>query len=217
MAERPRLVYLRIRPSARRDRRGDGGKALRGHDQDTLDEKALGAWLGGVARRDTDALAVLYGQTSPRLLAVLLRILRRRELAEEVLHDVYLRVWDRAASFDPSKGSAMGWLVSVARNAALDHFRRHRREVLGADGGEAEGEAVELADPQDFAQASAARRALQACLERLDPEPQRCLVLAYQRGLTYEKMARHLDRPVNTLKSWVRRSLVRLRHCLEGQ
>jgi RNA polymerase sigma factor (sigma-70 family) len=171
-----------------------------------------------VARRDTDALAVLYGQTSARLLAVLLRILRRREIAEEVLHDVYLRVWDRAASFDPSKGSAMGWLVSVARNAALDHFRRHRREVLGVDGGEAGGgDMVELADPQDLAQASAARRALQACLERLDPEPRRCLVLAYQRGLTYEEMARQLDRPVNTLKSWVRRSLVRLRHCLEGQ
>ena len=218
MADRPCLVYLRIRPPAQRDRPGDGGKALRGHDQDTLNERALSAWLGSVARRDTDALAVLYGQTSPRLLAVLLRILRRRELAEEVLHDVYLRVWDRAASYDPSKGSAMGWLVSVARNAALDHFRRHRREVLGADGGEAEGgEAAELADPEDFAQASAARRALQTCLERLDPEPRRCLVLAYQRGLTYEEMARQLDRPVNTLKSWIRRSLVRLRHCLEGQ
>jgi RNA polymerase sigma factor (sigma-70 family) len=218
MAEQPGAVYLRSRsPSWRPRRRFGGGRALRGDSQDSLDEKALSAWLGGVARRDTDALAVLYGQTSPRLLAVLLRILRRREIAEEVLHDVYLRVWDRAASYDPSKGSAMGWLVSVARNAALDHFRRHRREVLGADDREAEDAAVELADPQDFAQASAARRALQACLERLDPEPRRCLVLAYQRGLTYEEMARQLDRPVNTLKSWVRRSLVRLRHCLEGQ
>ena len=67
-------------------------------------------------------------------------------------HDVYLRVWDRAASYDPSKGSAMARLVSVARNAALDHFRRHRREVLGADDREAEDAAVELADLQDFAQ-----------------------------------------------------------------
>ena len=84
-----------------------------------------------MAARETDALALLYGQTSPQLLAVLIRLLRRRELAEEVLHDVFLRVWDRAGSFDAAKGSAMGWLVSIARNAALDHFRRHKREVVG--------------------------------------------------------------------------------------
>ena len=65
--------------------------------------------------------------------------------------------------------------------------------------------------------ASAARRALQACLERLEPEPRRCVLLAYQDGLTYEEMAARLDRPIGTVKSWVRRSLLRLRLCLEGQ
>src|SRR5262245_55051339 len=114
-------------------------------------------------------------------MAVLLRLLRRRELAEEVLHDVYLRVWERAKSFDPAKGSATGWLVAIARNTALDHFRRHRREVVGIDDYEAvEEEPAGL----DLAVASAARRALQACLDQLEPEPRRCLVLAYQGGLT---------------------------------
>ncbi len=174
----------------------------------------VAAWLAAVAAGDGDALAVLYGQTSGRLMAVLLRLLRRRELAEEVLHDVYLRVWERAKSFDPARGSALGWLVAVARNTALDHFRRHRREVVGIE--DMDLTVVEPAGP-DLAMASAARRALQACLERLEPEPRRCVLLAYQHGLTYEEMAARLDRPIGTVKSWVRRSLSRLRLCLEGQ
>jgi RNA polymerase sigma-70 factor (ECF subfamily) len=178
-----------------------------------LDDAAVAAWLAAVAVGDGDALAVLYGQTSARLMAVLMRLLRRRELAEEVLHDVYLRVWDRAKLFDPAKGSAMGWLVAVARNTALDHFRRHRREVVGI-----EGDGVVLDEPAtpDLAAASAARRALQACLDLLEPEPRRCIMLAYQGGLTYEETAERLGRPIGTVKSWVRRSLLRLRQCLEG-
>ena len=171
-------------------------------------------WLAAVATRDTDALAVLYGQTSARLLGVLVRLLRRREVAEEVLHDVYLRIWDRAGSFDSSKGSAMGWLVSVARNVALDHYRRNRREVVGID--DSLAPIAEAADPSDLATASEARRALQNCLDHLEPEPRRCVVLAYQGGLTYDELATLVGRPANTVKSWVRRSLLRLRQCLEG-
>jgi RNA polymerase sigma factor (sigma-70 family) len=187
---------------------------LRDRREETLDDAALASWLAAVAAHDTDALAVLYGLTSPRLLAVLVRLLRRRELAEEVLHDVYLRVWDRAASFDPAKGTAMGWLVSVARNAALDHFRRHRREVVGV--ADDLPQLVETTDPADLATASAARRALQACLDLLEPEPRRCVVLAYQGGMTHEELAVLFGRPIGTVKSWVRRSLLRLRQCLEG-
>jgi RNA polymerase sigma factor (sigma-70 family) len=180
--------------------------------EDREDDAALAAWLAAVARRDGDALAIVYGRTSPQLLAVLVRLLRRRELAEEVLHDVFLRVWERAASFDPARGSAMGWLVSIARNAALDHFRRHRRELVGGV-----DDLPEIADPVDLAGSSVARRALQRCLEQLEPEPRRCVALAYQGGLTYDEVAALVQRPVGTVKSWVRRSLQRLRRCLEGQ
>ena len=191
------------------------GATLRGHPEASTDDDVLATWLAAVAGGDVDALAVLYGQTSTRLMAVLMRLLRRRELAEEVLHDVYLRVWDRAGSFDPSKGSPMGWLVSVARNAALDHHRRHRREVVGIEGEQTP--AAELADPLDLATASAARRALQECLEQLEPDPRRCVVLAYQGGLSHDELATLMGRPVGTVKSWVRRSLMRLRQCLEGR
>ena len=174
----------------------------------------MALWLAGVAERDTAALAGLYGQTSGQLMAVLLRLLRRRELAEEVLHDVYLRVWERAGSFDPGKGSPMAWLVSIARNAAPDQRRRHRREVVGVDDGP--GTLAEPADPLDLSQASIARRALWDCLGRLEADPRRCVILAYRNGLSYDELATLIGRPVGTVKSWVRRSLLRLRQCLEG-
>ena len=178
------------------------------------DEASVGAWLVAVANGDRDALAVLYGQTSPRLMAVLLRIVRRRELAEDVLHDVYLRVWDRARSFDPKRGSPTGWLLAIARNAALDHCRQQSHLVRGdviidPDNG------LGPPDPGALADASADARALHACLERLEPEPRQCLTLAYYDGLTYDELALRLERPVGTVKSWVRRSLGRLRQCLD--
>ncbi len=142
-------------------------------EEDGLDEASLAAWLAGVARRDTDALAVLYGQTSGRLFAVLLRLLRRRDLAEEVLHDVYLKVWDRAGSYRPERGAPMAWLVAVARHAALDHLRRQRRAPE-------EGlppEHLELPDPRDAAAGSATRHALRSCLDQLEPEPRSCVLL----------------------------------------
>ncbi|MEK0082260.1 sigma-70 family RNA polymerase sigma factor [Benzoatithermus flavus] len=186
---------------------------LRDRADEAFDEAALASWVADVAHRNTDALALLYGRTSSRLLAVLIRLLRRRDLAEEILHDVYVRVWDRADAYDPVKGPVMAWLIGIARNAALDHLRRQRREVAFADG----PEQVELPDLADLARASTARLALQACLERLEPEPRRCVILAYRDGLTYDDLARRLDRPVNTIKSWIRRSLARLRACLEAE
>ena len=191
-----------------------GRRMLRDRRLEAPDDGALSSWLVAVAGGDRDALAVLYGQTNGQLLAVLLRMLGRREIAEEVLHDVYLRVWNRAGAFDPAQGSAMGWLTTVTRNAALDHYRRHRREKVGL----AEDLAPDLkaADPADLASDSAARRALMACLELLEPAPRRCVVLAYQVGLTHDELALMLGQPVGTVKSWIRRSLLRLRQCLEG-
>lgn len=187
---------------------------MQGLRQADPDDSSVAAWLVGVAGGDRDALAVLYGQTSPRLMAVLLRLLRRRDLAEDLLHDVYLRVWDRAGSYDPKRGSASGWLLALTRNAALDYCRQRRHQVEFADDGIETLDGADPLDPAVLADASAEARALQACIERLEAEPRQCLRLAYYEGLTYDELARRLDRPVGTVKSWVRRSLGRLRLCL---
>jgi RNA polymerase sigma-70 factor (ECF subfamily) len=145
-------------------------------------------------------------------MAVLLRLLRRRELAEEALHDVFVRVWLRAASFDPARGPAMGWLVAIARNIAFDHHRRHRRELASL------GDPIEeLPDPRSDAGTALDRRALIDCLDRLEPEPRRCVLLAYQGGYSYDELSTMLGRPSGTIKSWVHRSLQRLRACLEAE
>lgn len=180
--------------------------------QDAAEETALRAWVAALARRDTDALALLYGRTSRHVLPVLLRLLRRRDLAEEALHDVYLKVWERAAGYDPARGNVMAWLTTIARSTALDQLRRQRRELPLAEE-EMQDLVPDTAAPAD---ASAERQALQACLDELEPDPRLCVLLAYQGGFTYEEMSRRLDRPVNTIKSWVRRSLLRLRQCLES-
>jgi RNA polymerase sigma-70 factor (ECF subfamily) len=179
------------------------------------DAAALSSLLAGVAAQDRRALSQLYAATAPQLLGIIQRLVRRRDLAEEILHDVFLRVWERAASFAPERGSAMAWLISVARHAALDALRRRAREVpLDDVPGHADREDP---DPDPFQRMlqSVEGQALARCLDELEDEQRACIVLAYQQGLTHEEMARRLARPLGTVKSWVRRALLRLRRCLE--
>lgn len=178
------------------------------------DGAALSGLLTAVAAQDRKALARLYDATAPQLLGVIHRLVRRRDLAEEILHDVFLRVWERAASYAPERGPAMAWLVSVARHAALDTLRRRQREVaLDEVPGYAETADPEP-DPYQRMIRTAAGRALADCLDQLETEQRYCIVLAYHEGLTHEELAARLARPLGTVKSWVRRGLQRLRRCL---
>lgn len=180
------------------------------------EDEALGLWLAAVGRSDRQAFAVLYGRTSPHLLAVLLRMLKQRDRAEEALHEVYLKVWRTAGGYDPARGAAMAWLVGVARHAALDRLRRSRREVALEEAADRDDEPAGTLDPLAASLAAADARRLQRCLEGIEPEPRSCIVLAYWEGLTHDQLAQRLQRPVGTVKSWIRRSLIRLKHCLEG-
>jgi RNA polymerase sigma-70 factor (ECF subfamily) len=177
---------------------------------------ALNALLTAVAGSDRNALAELYARTAPRLLGLVMRMLHRRDIAEEILHDAYLRIWHNAAAFSPQRGTAMTWMVAIARNAALDRLRRQRREVPLDELPDYEAPTDEAKGPAALALASAEGRALAACLEQLDPEQRNCVLLAYHHGLTHEELAARLGRPAGTVKSWIRRSLLRLRQCLGG-
>jgi len=176
--------------------------------------EALQELMRGVVRRDRAAFAALYDRTAPQLFGIALRILRQREEAEDVLQETYVAVWDRAASFDPERGSVMTWLVTVLRHRAIDRRRRraHLEDRLGSE----EDLLALTAAATDEADRGAGLAALQKCLGELEEHPRRAVLLAYAYGYTHEELAKLLTTPVGTVKSWVRRSLERLKRCLDG-
>jgi RNA polymerase sigma-70 factor (ECF subfamily) len=152
---------------------------------------------------------------APILLAVLVRMLRRRDLAEDALQDVFVSVWQRAGQFDPIRGRALAWLTSVARYRAIDLQRAARPAVALSE--------VSALEPQlqseslaDASEMLGAGTRLLRCLERIAAPQRHCLMLAYQEGLTHSEIARAVNEPLGTVKSWVRRSLIALRRCLES-
>jgi len=171
-------------------------------------------WLiGAVAKGDQAAFERLYAATRAKLYGVLLRILGKPELAEEVMQETYLKVWKMADSFDPTLASPITWMVAMARNRAIDIVRR-RGEVFIEDEPEAQNVAAEQAAPLARREMTEELKRLLACLGKLDPEKQRIVLLAYYSGWSREQLSTKLDIPVNTIKTWLRRSLLEIRECM---
>lgn len=176
--------------------------------------------LHGCAQGRQPAFQKLYQLTSPQLFAILMRILKRRDLAEEALQDAFLSVWRNASSYTAQKGAPMTWLVSICRYRALDMLRREHREVHLDPSGE-EDENAALAGFSDESESNdlishAEARALRHCLDRLNEGQRNSLKLAYFDGCSQEEIASTLNAPVGTVKSWVRRGLQGLKQCLEA-
>jgi RNA polymerase sigma-70 factor (ECF subfamily) len=169
--------------------------------------------LRQVAGGDRRAFAALYRQASPKLFPVALRITQRRDLAEEVLQESFVAVWNQAASYDPIKGSPMIWMTTIVRHRAID--QRRRRANL-ADATTGSDEALLALVAGDRADRGADLAALQRCLDELEAQPRQAVLLAYIHGYTQEELANRLATPVGTIKSWIRRSLERLKRCLDG-
>lgn len=173
------------------------------------DNAALEILLARCARQDSAALEELYRQVSPILLALLLGMLRARDLAEDALQEVFVRVWRQAGQYDAHRGRAMAWLVSIARNRAIDMQRANRNWV-------ALESVPEPATPALRVESTLTRNALERCMQLLSGDQRQCLVLAYQQGLSQDNIATTIGYPLGTVKSWVRRALVSLRQCLES-
>lgn len=171
--------------------------------------------LERVAASDSAAFAELYDRTSAHLFGLALRILKRRDWAEDALQETYLSIWRKASHYHRDQGSAKGWLVVLLRNRALDRLRRET-----VRGGKITGEINdEIRDdapsPLDLACAGATGRRLQDCLNALEDSPRHVLQLAYWDGLTHEELSQCLSVPLGTVKSWIRRSLAKLKTCLD--
>ena len=184
-------------------------------DSSDRDDGTLERLLARCAKGERTALEELYRLTSARLFGVLMHILKRRELAEDALQDVYVRVWQRAAQFDSYRGRATAWLVSIARYRAID-LLRGARTLLPID--DAEGEArIEMTPAAEAPpESTRTRAALERCLGLLNDAQRRSVTLAFVNGLSHDEIALTLGSPLGTIKSWVRRGLQSLRQCLEA-
>jgi RNA polymerase sigma-70 factor (ECF subfamily) len=166
-----------------------------------------------VSLRDRAAFDLLYRQTSAKLYGVCLRILNDRAEADEALQEVFVKIWTKADRFAVSDLSPISWLVAVARNHAIDRIRARR-----PSGGDID-EALEVADPnpgpEAAAVASGEKAAIENCLDELETDRAAAVRGAYLNGDSYAELAERYSVPLNTMRTWLRRSLIRLRECLE--
>lgn len=175
----------------------------------------IGSLITAVAAGDALALSNLHRATSARLIRTAMTITRRKEAAEDVVQDVFIKVWTRAASYDPVLGTGIGWLTTMTRNRALDLARRKSDRLVEAKG-ETPDVAVEIESPFEETIAPEAALKVVKSLSALDDERLQMLLLAYLFGWSRDDLARQFDRPVGTVKTWLRRSLAELRVTAPG-
>lgn len=178
--------------------------------------EALQELLARCALGDRHSFEQLYRNTSAQLFGLVFRIVKNRDLASEVLQEGYVKIWHKAGDFRPDKAKPMTWMGAIVRNQAIDLLRRSASQPQQTD-------AVEdlhwLADESDGPDVLADRQqqheALRHCLGQLEGDQQQAMLLAYFRGMTHEELAEHMQRPLGTVKSWLRRGLQRLKNCLD--
>ncbi len=186
--------------------------ALRSH---MVTDNPLVPLLARCALRDRQAFESLYQQTAPSLYGLLLRLTRDRELAADLLQEGFTRIWQRAGDYRPHLGQPLTWMGSIARHLAIDRLRQGKQR-RHSDLSEDDWAGIAASDPTPEEQLRVAQSdaALARCLDTLEPDPRHALLLAYFKGLTHEAIAETLNRPLGTVKAWVRRSLQRLKTCL---
>ena len=174
----------------------------------------LARLIAATAREDQAAFAELYDMTRRKLFGVALTVLRRRDLAEDVLQEAYIRVWRSAARFDPARGTAITWMATIVRNLAID--------VKRSPAAAATDDTALMVIPfngrsaLDQVEASDDERRLRDALKTLDPMRRKLVIAAYIQGQSREQLAQRFGAPVNTIKTWLRRAVLDMRAVLEA-
>ncbi len=177
-------------------------------------ETSLENLLAATAQGDRAQFKALYERSSAKLFGIVLRILKNRQQAEDVLQDVYLKIWRKADMYDPGQGKALTWMAAIARNRAIDIVRSTRvTQTLDEPGNEEAlfEQSVRRAEdvpPEDL-------ETLRFCLGEMTEDVRRYVLLAYYDGYSREELAERFDAPVGTIKTRLRRGLTALRACLE--
>ena len=174
----------------------------------------LDTLLRAASNGDKAAFRAIYDATSAKLFAVAIRILKRSDLAEDVMQDAYLKIWDAASNYRPELGSPISWMAAITRNRAIDVLRK-RTEVSVEDQKDSGERADEAPNPFEMTVQSLELKSLLVCMEKLKPDHRDCLLMAYYYGYTHEEISTRMSTPVGTVKSWIRRGLVRVKECLD--
>ena len=185
------------------------------------DRDEVSELLARIGLRDAQAFEALYRRVAGRLMAVALRVMQDRAAAEDVLQEVFAAIWNRADAAAPGQHRTLAWLCVVTRHRAIDLLRKRRPEEplhWRGDGGEEHMHDVPADDasPIDQLLAREDDAQLAHCMGELEPEPRRALLLAFHDGLTHAQIAQRMARPLGTVKAWTRRSLQRLKGCMEA-
>lgn len=182
------------------------------------DPAQLRAWLHGSAQRDRTAFRALYDASSPRLYGLALRILGRRELAEEVLQESFVAIWHHAVDYQGGLSAPMTWMATIVRNRAFDVLRRARSEGMADADGDTLASLPDLAaTPADRMQMSSEAQALADCMAALEEKHREVVGMAFFHDLSHSDVADKLTLPLGTVKTWIRRSLARLHACLSAR
>ena len=188
-------------------------------DADRDRSTRLAHLLARTALADQAAFAALYRLTAPHLYGVALRILREPALAEDLLQEAFVNVWQHAGTYTSAKAKPQTWLASIVRNRCLDQLRRREPDTMTMTRGEDETE-MDFESlgptPEEMLLSGADANFVRACVEGLEGGQKQAIALAFVRGMSHAELARHLRQPLGTVKSWVRRGLERLRQCLEA-
>ncbi|MGH8811022.1 MAG: sigma-70 family RNA polymerase sigma factor [Advenella sp.] len=169
--------------------------------------------LLAIARKDRHAFEALYVQVSPRLYGVALRMLKRPELADELLQDVFITIWDKAGNYNSDYSAPLTWMTNIVRNRAIDRLRRLEPADPSVDD---DMDLLHDTDPGPLAlfERGQSSQRLEDCMKQLSAEQRQSIFLAYYHSLSHAAIAKQMAQPLGTTKSWIRRGLAQLKGCL---
>ncbi len=185
---------------------------MKGRSPESDCQEALESLLAATALGDRQAIARIYELAGPRLFSIALRMLQRRDAAEDVIQESFVAIWRKAGQYDGTKGAPLAWMAGIVRHRAIDRLRAEQRHPRS------------VPDWQDIAESATGGQSeplgqgelhVRDCVGELVENQRKALIMAYYYGLTHEELADHLGAPLGTVKSWIRRGLLQLKECVD--